>query len=106
MSEINVGDRLRVIDESGHGAARMGDLVTVTRLTDAVSFIKTAKYLVGVKADDGRHFSMFDFRFEKIEPETAPESPDFAAIAADFEKKGLALLDAAEALRQLGKVFE
>jgi len=65
---FKIGDRVRVIDASGNGDAREGDLCTVTKVDGG-----GIDELLYVKADRlGREYGMFSRRFELVGTAPAP----------------------------------
>lgn len=58
---FKVGDKVKVVDSFGSGKVKLGDIATVTKVTD-----RSFDTLLDVKTTDGREYSMCDYRFELL----------------------------------------
>jgi hypothetical protein len=82
---LEVGDRVQVIDATGTAEARLSDKATVTHVKTSLGHLGSRGPLTTVQTDDGRTYSMFAARFEKVIPTWKPQAGDRVALV---EEKG------------------
>lgn len=58
---FKIGDKVKVVDSFGSGKAKLGDIATVTGVTE-----RSFDVLLDVKTTDGREYSMCYYRFELL----------------------------------------